>query len=153
MRVYYVLISALVSNTIAQLLKPLFHYFRSGEKKAGMIFESGGFPSSHTSMVVSLSTAIGIKEGFDSNPFFIAVVFSLITIYDATNVRYYAGQNIAITRQLIKDIEILTQIKLNDPVYLMKVKTVLGHKWIEVFGGILLGISIPIILYMMFMRG
>lgn len=149
MKIYYVLLSAIISNFLAQALKPLFHYIRTGERSFGMFFESGGFPSSHTSMVVALTFAIAYKEGFDSNAFFISAVFSLITIYDAANVRYYAGQNIAITRQLIHDIEALTQTKLSDPVYLMKFKTVLGHKWIEVFGGIILGISVPSVLYFM----
>lgn len=148
METYYILISAILGNVIAQALKPIFYYIRTGEKNFGMFFESGGFPSSHTSMVVGLSTAIALKEGFDSTAFFIAAVFSLITIYDAANVRYYAGQNIAITRQLIKDFEQLTQTKLSDPVYLMKFKTVLGHKWIEVFGGIVLGIIVPVILFL-----
>lgn len=147
MKIYYALISAILANMLAQGFKPLFHFIRTGEKNFGMFFESGGFPSSHTSMVVALTFAIAYKEGFDSNVFFIAAVFSLITIYDAANVRYYAGQNIAITRQLIHDIETLTQTKLSDPVYLMKFKTVLGHKWIEVFGGIILGIIVPSILY------
>lgn len=147
MRTFYPLISALVANILAQILKPLFHYLRTGEQKFGLLAESGGFPSSHTSMVVGLTTAIGLQEGINSTLFFISIIFSLITIYDAANVRYYAGQNIAMTKQLIKDIETLTQHKFSDPIYLMKIKTVLGHKWVEVFGGIVLGILIPSLLF------
>ena len=148
MRTFYPLISALVANMLAQILKPLFHYLRTGEQKFGLLAESGGFPSSHTSMVVGLTTAIGLQEGINSTLFFISIIFSLITIYDAANVRYYAGQNIAMTKQLIKDIETLTQHKFSDPIYLMKIKTVLGHKWVEVFGGIVLGIVVPSLLFL-----
>lgn len=148
MRTFYPLISALVANILAQILKPLFHYLRTGEQKFGLLAESGGFPSSHTSMVVGLTTAIGLQEGINSTLFFISIIFSLITIYDAANVRYYAGQNIAMTKQLIKDIETLTQHKFSDPIYLMKIKTVLGHKWVEVFGGIVLGTLIPSLLFL-----
>ena|SRR5690625_4638930 len=148
MRTFYPLISALVANILAQILKPLFHYLRTGEQKFGLLAESGGFPSSHTSMVVGLTTAIGLQEGINSTLFFISIIFSLITIYDAANVRYYAGQNIAMTKQLIKDIETLTQHKFSDPIYLMKIKTVLGHKWVEVFGGIVLGIVVPSLLFL-----
>lgn len=145
MRIFYPLISAVIANIAAQALKPLFHYIKTGEKNMGMIVESGGLPSSHTSMVVALTVSIALSEGFDSTAFFISAVFSLITIYDAANVRYYAGQNIAITKQLISDFETMTQHKLSDPIYLMKVKSVLGHKWIEVFSGFILGIVIAII--------
>lgn len=148
MRTFYPLISALVANILAQILKPLFHYLRTGEQKFGLLAESGGFPSSHTSMVVGLTTAIGLQEGINSTLFFISIIFSLITIYDAANVRYYAGQNIAMTKQLIKDIDTLTQHKFSDPIYLMKIKTVLGHKWVEVFGGIVLGTLIPSLLFL-----
>ncbi len=149
MRTFYPLIAAILSNIIAQILKPLFNYMRTGEKDLSLSVESGGFPSSHTSMVVGLTFALGYQEGFDSIPFFITAVFSLITIYDAGNVRYYAGKNIEVTRQLIKDFEALTQTKLSDPVYLTKLKTVLGHKWIEVLGGFLLGFIVPSLLYFM----
>lgn len=50
------------------------------------------------------------------------------------NVRYYAGQNIKITKQLIQDIEVLTQTTLENPIYRQKIKEVLGHKWVEVVG-------------------
>ena len=50
-------------------------------------------------------------------------------------------------RDRIKDIQILTQTRLDDPIYLTKVKEVLGHKWIEVFGGIILGLIIAGLMY------
>ncbi|NLC64602.1 MAG: divergent PAP2 family protein [Erysipelothrix sp.] len=149
MRTFYPLVSAIIANTLAQLLKPIFHYLRTGEKQFGLAVESGGFPSSHTALVVGLTVALAYQEGISSNAFMISSVFSLIVIYDAANVRYYAGQNIALTKQLIKDIEILTQHKLSDPIYLMKLKTVLGHKWVEILGGLVLGISVPSILFIM----
>ncbi|MFQ8582052.1 MAG: divergent PAP2 family protein [Holdemania massiliensis] len=112
-----------------------------------MALESGGFPSSHTSTVAALTLAVGITDNFSSTLFAVTLMFSLIVAYDAANVRYYAGQNIRITQQLIKDIQILTQTRLDDPIYLTKVKEVLGHKWIEVFGGILLGLIIAGLMY------
>ncbi|WP_331836930.1 hypothetical protein [Erysipelothrix piscisicarius] len=45
-------------------------------------------------------------------------------IYDAANVRYYAEQNIKITKQLIQDIEVLTQTTLENPIYRQKIKEV-----------------------------
>ncbi|MDY6914887.1 MAG: divergent PAP2 family protein [Candidatus Cloacimonadota bacterium] len=47
------------------------------------LFLSGGFPSSHSSLVATLSTLIGLKYGFTSDLFTIALVFSLIVFYDA----------------------------------------------------------------------
>ena len=71
----------------------------------------------------------------------------MIICYDAANVRYYAGQNIKITRQLIEDIQELTKTKLTDPIYLTKIKNVLGHTWVEVIGGVIHGLVIAGILF------
>lgn len=143
----YPLLSALLANILAQLLKPVFHYLRTGERDFSQILESGGFPSSHTALVVGLTLALGYQSGFSSEYFFIALVFSLTVIYDAANVRYYAGQNIRVTKQLINDIEILTQKRLENPIYQQKVKEVLGHKWVEVFGGLLVGFITATLLF------
>lgn len=143
----YPIVAAISANILAQLLKPLFHYLKTRERNFKLILESGGFPSSHTSLVVALTFAIGYQDLFSSTFFYISFVFSLIVIYDAANVRYYAGQNIQMTKQLIKDIENLTQTKLDDPVYLQKVKVVLGHKWVEVFGGVVVGFLMASLMY------
>ncbi|MFR6317839.1 MAG: divergent PAP2 family protein, partial [[Clostridium] innocuum] len=107
----------------------------------------GGFPSSHSSTVTALTIAIGMNEGFDSALFAITCVFSFIVIYDAANVRYYAGRNIQLTKQLISDLETLKGLKFNDPIYHEKIKSVLGHKFIEILGGILLGILVSLSMY------
>ncbi|MCI5773537.1 MAG: divergent PAP2 family protein, partial [Erysipelotrichaceae bacterium] len=73
--------------------------------------------------------------------------FSVVIIYDAANVRYYSGVNIRIVKQLIKDLKEQTNVDLSDPVYLEKTKDVLGHRWVEVFGGILLGIIVASIMF------
>ena len=146
--IYYPIISAVIANILAQVLKPLFFYLRSGELDLSLIFESGGFPSSHTSLVTALTLSYGYLSNFQSQYFFISLVFSLTVIYDAANVRYYAGQNIKMTKQLIKDIEVLTKTTLSNPVYQQKIKEVLGHKWVEVVGGLLIGFVTASILFL-----
>lgn len=143
----YPLVAAITANIIAQLLKPFFHYLKTGERDLSLVFESGGFPSSHTALVIGLTLAIAYQYGFTSVYFYISFVFSLTVIYDAANVRYYSGQNIKMTKQLIADIETLTQHQLTNPVYQQKIKDVLGHKWVEIFGGLLLGFVVASTLY------
>lgn len=144
---YYILMSAVIANAIAQFAKPFSHYIFNKKWDWHKISESGGFPSSHSSSMVALVTSIGFVHGLDSTYFAIAGVVALLIMYDAANVRYYAGKNIETTRQIIKDIELLTQTKLSDPVYFEKFKIVLGHKWVEIFGGMVLGVLVSTILY------
>ena len=142
--------AALIANVIAQVSKPFFYYIKTNQWRWTHIFESGGFPSSHTATASSLALATGIVDHFQSSAFAVAVIVCLVICYDAANVRYYSGQNIGITQQLVKDIELLTSTKLTDPVYQTRLKSVLGHKWIEVGGGFIWGIATTGILYLLF---
>lgn len=138
--------ACIIGIITAQLIKPVFYYWHSKKWDLSKIHASGGYPSSHSAGVIALTLAVGIQDSFYSTNFAIALAFSLIVIYDAANVRWYAGQNIQLTKQLIEDIQTLTSIKLDDPIYGVKVKAVLGHKWTEVLGGIIHGIIIALLM-------
>lgn len=146
---YYPLIAAISANIVAQCLKPVFNRLFTKHWNIKTIKESGGFPSSHAASVVALVISIGIKDGLDSSVFAISLVVALIICYDAANVRYYAGQNIQLTQQLIKDLQVLFNLELNSPVYLTEIKRVLGHKWIEVFGGAIVGILVSLMVLLL----
>jgi acid phosphatase family membrane protein YuiD len=47
-------------------------------------------PSVHSSVVVSLTTAMALKHGLGSDHFALAMAVTVIIIYDAINVRYEA---------------------------------------------------------------
>ncbi len=131
---------AVLSNIVAQVAKPFIYYYRTDKFDIHYTVTCGGFPSSHTSTVTSLAMAIGIVEGFDSSMFAISFIFGLIVIYDAINVRYYAGKNIELTQQLVSDLSEMFQLPLDDPIYHEKMKAVLGHRFVEALGGFILGI-------------
>ena len=97
--------------------------------------ETGGMPSSHSAVVTSIMTAIGLSEGFSSPMFAISFVFSFIVMYDAAGVRRAAGKQAAILNQLIysKQVKVDTNEKL---------KELLGHTPIQVFVGALYGIIV-----------
>jgi hypothetical protein len=145
------LVCALLANLLAQIGKTVVFYYRAGRWDLQWVIQSGGFPSSHSSTVTALALAIGIQEGFDSAIFAVTAVFSCIVMYDACHVRYYTGKNIELTQQLIKDIREFTNIKMDDPIYHEKLKTILGHKVIEVIGGFILGLIVPILLSPLFL--
>ena len=96
-------------------------------------------------MVSALALSVGIRESFNSTIFAVTMALACIVVYDAANVRYYSGQNIKITQQLIKDIQKQTDVKFEDPIYHTRVKQVLGHRWIECIGGILIGLIIALL--------
>lgn len=143
----YPITAAILANLLAQILKPYFLYRKTKCFDIHQTIASGGFPSSHSATVTALSTAIALQQGLQSTYFAISLIFSIIVIYDAVNVRYYAGKNIQLTKQLIADIEKINGTKFDNPIYHEKIKTVLGHKIIEAIGGIALGLAIAFMMY------
>ena len=147
----YPLVTALLSNILAQVLKTVVYYYRTGKWDFHWVIASGGFPSSHSSTVTALSLSIGIQEGFDSAIFAVTTIFSFIVMYDTCHVRYYSGKNIELTQQLVKDLREMTGLHFDDPIYQEKLKNVLGHKFVEVIGGFVVGLAVPLILCPLFL--
>lgn len=148
----YPLFAALSALVLAQVVKPFLYRRKNGKWAWHYIIESGGFPSSHSSLVTALTCSVGLQEGWTSTMFAICCAFSMIIMFDAFNVRWYAGKNIEVTQQLIQDIQEKLNADLDDPVYEEKLKTVLGHRAYEVLGGFILGLIISFVYYYILWR-
>lgn len=135
-----VLATALIGWLAAQVLKMILVWDKKFDFKR--IIGSGGMPSSHSSFVVALAMSVGFTQGFESVPFAIAVVLALIVMYDAAGIRRSAGQQAAILNKLVESISKSDFEGTNK-----KLKELLGHTPIEVFGGAILGAIIAIIRY------
>lgn len=143
--------AALLSIVIAQVIKVPIRLVATKEFLPGLAFSTGGMPSSHSAAVCALTTAIGLTEGIESSLFALAVLFSVITMFDASGVRRHAGEHAAVLNQLMKDIQMLVDHtkNWNDKEIKEKreeLKELLGHQPIEVFFGALTGIIIALII-------
>lgn len=144
----YPLLAALLGMIIAQVVKIPIHFYTSRELNWKLLFSTGGMPSSHTTTIISLTTAIGITSGFHSNEFAICVVVSVIVMFDATGVRRHAGYHAEVLNKLLVDFNRLID-SLKDPnlmktEYKNNLKELLGHKPIEVFFGVITGILVGV---------
>ena len=131
-----VLFWSLLSCLIAQFLKIIFNFFSTGKIKFGIMFETGGMPSSHSALITGATSGIGFQFGFDNPIFAFAIAVSLIVMYDASGVRKSAGIQAA-------EINILS--KKLDPKSQTDLKETLGHTKFEVIVGSFLGplITLP----------
>ena len=109
-----------------------------------VIIDCIGIHNSPIIMVTALALSVGLQERFSSPLFAVTLTVACIVIYDAANVRYYSGQNAKVTRQLVKDLQEDHPEDFNDPIYSIKLKDVLGHKWKEVIGGMVLGVAVAL---------
>ena len=133
----HTLFVALLSWFVAQGLKIPIHFIVEHKWDLTRFFGSGGMPSSHTAMVISTAIMVGSLYGFEEPVFALAVVLAFIVMYDATGVRRETGRQATIINQILRDVLINGQ-----PISDRQLKELVGHKPIEVFGGILVGIAV-----------
>ena len=131
-----VLFWSILSCLLAQFFKIIFNLFSTGKIRFGIMFETGGMPSSHSALITSATAGIGSELGFDSPIFALAIAVSLIVMYDASGVRKSAG---------IQAGEINSLSKKLDPKSQLNLKESLGQTKFEVLVGSFLGplITLP----------
>ena len=137
----YPLIAAFLSMLIAQTIKVLSNYLKSGSLNPRIFGTTGGMPSSHSAMVVALTTSVGLKEGWDSTYFSMCIVFSTIVLYDAAGVRRAVGVQAKILNKM------LSEAMGNGTFRAERIKELLGHTPLEVVAGAFLGAGIAFTLF------
>ena len=132
---------SLISCLIAQFFKIIFNFFSTGKIRFGIIFETGGMPSSHSALITGATSGLGYELGFDSPVFALAIAISLIVMYDASGVRKSAGLQASEINKLSKKIDPESELDLKDT---------LGHTKLEVIVGSFLGplITLPGMLFL-----
>ena len=104
------------------------------------IIGAGGMPSSHSAIVMVLSTMVGKNYGFDSVIFAMSLIFSCIVMYDAAGVRRAAGKQATLLNKIV-DTPGLTGLQVQE-----RLVEVLGHTPVQVFVGAIIGIIVGTVL-------
>ena len=138
-----VLIAVLISWLLAQLLKIPTEYLRSRRWMWAMFFAAGGMPSSHSALLVSGTLAVGLYHGFDNPLFAIAVAITMIVAHDASGVRRQAGMHAERINLLFE--ELLKGHMWDEN----ELREVIGHTPLEVLGGILLGLLVATVQWLL----
>jgi acid phosphatase family membrane protein YuiD len=131
-----ILISALIGWGLAQFIKIPIDYAISHQWNWGLLRSSGGMPSSHSTLMVAATLSIGLHVGFDSALFGLAVALTMIVTYDAAGVRRQAGV------QAEKINKLITELFAGEPLSEDTLKEVIGHTPRQVFAGIILGLLV-----------
>ncbi len=100
----------------------------------------GGMPSAHTAFAFSLATLIAVREGFDSILFAIAAGIVIFIVDDALRLRVFLGNHGLALNKL------LSKLPEEDTKGIPKIEERLGHKWLEVIVGAILGIGLTLTL-------
>lgn len=134
--------SAVSSLLVAQLMKSIISLLRYRSTSIREVFvtffwKTGGMPSSHSALAVSVAVAIALTEGF-TNLFVLALFFALVVIRDALGVRRAAGLQANALNRLGSELASTKGISFKP------VKEVHGHSTPEVAVGSALGFFIAL---------
>lgn len=121
-----------------QLFKLIYDLVTTKKFNFKRILGAGGMPSSHTAVVTSLATMIGMSEGFESPLFAVSVIFASVVMYDATGVRRAAGKQAKILNKIIETPG-LTKVQVSE-----RLVEALGHTPMQVVVGAAIGILVGI---------
>lgn len=130
------LVAGVVGLTLAQLIKFVTVLMRRGKIDIRTLVTTGGMPSSHTALVVGLTTTVGLLEGVHSTLFDVSLVFAFIVMYDAAGVRQAAGRQARVLNKIVEDLQHSLSFQESH------LKELLGHTPREVIGGALLGVAV-----------
>ena len=133
---YIYFVTPFVAWFLCQVLKVVFYLFAERQLNIARLFDTGGMPSSHSALVVALVTVLGFRQGLASPLFGVVLVFALVVIYDATNLRRAAGEQAHTLNRIIPD---LMRGKLVEEFDFKVLRELLGHSPLEVIVGSLIG--------------
>ena len=129
----YIIIPLFV-GVITQCIKFIIETIKTKKINILRLFDGmGGMPSTHSALVSSLSTIIYLNYGMESPLTSIAIIFSLIVIYDSMGIRYESGRQAQLLNRLTDS----------------NLKEQLGHKPLETLVGVFLGIVLAILINML----
>ena len=122
-----------------QLFKVIWDLVTTKKFNFKRILGAGGMPSSHSAVVMSITTMIGKEYGVGSSIFAACLIFSCVVMYDAAGVRRAAGKQAVLLNKIVQTPG-LSGLEVKE-----KLVEVLGHTPIQVIVGAIIGILVGLI--------
>lgn len=136
---YKYLIVPLLTWFCIQSFKVIWELIATKKLNFKRIIGAGGMPSSHSAIVMVLTTMIAKQYGITSPIFAMSLIFSAVVMYDAAGVRRAAGKQAKLLNKIVSTPG-LTNIQMQE-----KLVEVLGHTPIQVIVGATIGIIVGMI--------
>lgn len=138
---YAYFVIPIFSWVMAQVAKIFIKGIGKGDWDWHYIYRSGGMPSAHTTVIVSLCTVLAYRLGTKSPEFGIACILAAIVMYDAINVRHAVGEHAKALRAILPEV-----FKKGEPPKMI-IHQSNGHTPYEVLAGLLIGVVVPVLVF------
>lgn len=122
-----------------QTYKVIYELITTKKFNFKRIIGAGGMPSSHSAVVMTITTMIGKYEGVETSLFALSAVFAMVVMYDAAGVRRAAGKQAHLLNKIIETPG-LTNVQVQE-----RLVEVLGHTPLQVIIGATIGVVVGLI--------
>ena len=136
-----ILVSAIGSWVLAQVVKTIIHLFATKKFVPERLIGSGGMPSCHSASMCGLVTSLLINEGIKSPITALACVMAVVVMYDAVGVRRETGTQSAVLNEILEN-DRQTDKQLTDR---KKLREHIGHTPLQVWVGSAIGIAFALV--------
>ncbi len=137
-------VSAATGWILAQIIKTIIHLIKTKDFNPERLYGTGGMPSSHSATVAGLGISVALNCGTNGPEFAIAFILAVVVCYDALGIRRQASYHAMVLNQMVEDFK----KEGKDYSSPKTMKTTLGHSFLQVLAGILLGAAVAIIYHL-----
>jgi uncharacterized protein len=130
-----ILLTVIFAGVSAQLIKLLIYLYENKKLSWRSLIITGGMPSTHAALVISLTAIIYLVEGI-SSVFVVSLVLALVVLRDSFGVRRSVGNEGRAIEKLLKKHKIKSKFKYT-----------IGHTPLQVLIGSLLGFIVSLLVY------
>jgi acid phosphatase family membrane protein YuiD len=130
---------AIGAGAIAQIIKVLSFIFIEKKVNYKRFVQADGSPNMHMATMAALAIAVGIKDGFDSAAFVLALSINIIVCVDTLNVKNAASKQGEMIQLLVE------RLRRKKADQLKKRDKSLSYRPIDIFSGAVLGIAFAFI--------
>lgn len=138
---YAYFVIPIFSWVMAQVAKVIIKGLSEKDWDWRYIYRSGGMPSAHTTVIISLCTVLAYRLGTQSPEFGIACILAAIVMYDAINVRHAVGEHAKALRAILPEV-----FKKSSPPQMI-IHQSNGHTPYEVLAGAVIGVIVPCLVF------
>lgn len=136
-----ILLTAFLGWAVAQLLKTILYWFLNHDFRWERLVGSGGMPSSHAALVLSMVTAIVKQCGPGSVEFAIGAVLAVVVLHDARGVRLETGKQAQAINAILNYLKNSSTSHFPD----VELKELVGHTPFQVVVGSVIGLTVGVL--------
>jgi len=130
---------AIGAGAAAQLIKVLSFILIEKKVNYRRFVQADGSPNMHAAAMTALSVAVGVKDGFDSIVFVLALCITIIVCIDTLNVKNAASKQGEMIQMLVE------RLRRKKGSQLKKRRQPLSYRPIDIFSGVALGVAFAFI--------